>query len=188
MSEEEKSNVKSLKKIELMVIAELMKNSRRSDRELAKALHTSQPTVGRTIKRLEKEGIIKEYTMIPNFAKVGYKILALVFVKLKQPLNQEQIDNARNIAKKSLAIGSLEVVMLERGFGLNHDGVFMTYQKDYSSYLKFIEWLRKFEFLAIEKIESFMVSLDDKVRYRPLTFSLLAQDISRTKEEEGAEP
>ena len=188
MSEEEKSNVKYLKDIELKLIAELMKNSRRSDRELAKALGISQPTVGRIIKRLEKQGVIKEYTMIPDFAKVGYKILALVFVKLKQPLNQEQIENARNIAKKSLAIGSLEVVMLERGFGLNHDGVFMTYQKDYSTYLKFIEWLKKFEFLAIEKIESFIVNLDDKVRYRPLTYSFLAQEISQTKEKEGAEP
>src|SRR4030043_2348412 len=119
MSEEKKVDSKQLKEIELRVIAELMKNSRRSDRELAKALHMSQPTVSRTIKRLEKEGIIKEYTMIPDFAKVGEKVLALVFVKLKQPLSREQIDNARNIAKKSLAIGSLEVVMLERGLGLN---------------------------------------------------------------------
>ena len=177
-----------MKEVELKLVSELMKNSRRSDRELAKAIGVSQPTVSRLIKKLENEGLIKEYTMIPDFAKVGYKILALVFVKLKQPLNQEQRDKARNIARESLATGSLEVVMLERGFGLDHDGVFMTYQKDYSSYLKFIEWLRQFDFLRLERIESFIVSLDDKVRYRPLTFSLLAQDISRTKEEEDAEP
>src|SRR4030066_1497567 len=89
MSEEEKSNVKSLKKIELMVIAELMKNSRRSDRELAKALHTSQPTVSRTIKRLEKMGIIKEYTMIPDFSKLGYKIMGITQMKVEE-VNKEQ--------------------------------------------------------------------------------------------------
>jgi DNA-binding Lrp family transcriptional regulator len=43
-----------------------MKNSRRSDRQLAKALGVSQPTVSRTLERLEKQGMIREYTVIPN--------------------------------------------------------------------------------------------------------------------------
>src|SRR4030066_1542772 len=84
MSEEKKVESKQLKEIELRVIAELMKNSRRSDRELAKALHTSQPAVSRAIKRLEKEGIIKEYTMIPDFAKLGYKIMGITQMKVKE--------------------------------------------------------------------------------------------------------
>lgn len=78
----EKSRTKSgskgkqpLKAIELRLVSELMKNSRRSDRELARALGVSQPTVSRMISRLEKEGIIKEYTMIPDFKKLGYNIL-----------------------------------------------------------------------------------------------------------------
>ena len=40
MNEERKVDSKQLKEIELRLIAELMKNSRRSDRELAKALGT----------------------------------------------------------------------------------------------------------------------------------------------------
>mgnify|MGYP006271117405 CR=1 FL=1 len=51
---------RSLKDVELRIVAELMKNSRRSDRELAKVVGVSQPTVTRTRSRLEKEGIIKE--------------------------------------------------------------------------------------------------------------------------------
>jgi DNA-binding Lrp family transcriptional regulator len=58
-----------MKDIERRLISELMKNSRRSDRELAKALGTSQPTITRTRGKLEREGIIKEYTMIPDFTK-----------------------------------------------------------------------------------------------------------------------
>ena len=56
-----------MKEVELKLISELMKNSRRSDREVAKAIGISQPTVSRTISRLEKEGVIKEYTIIPDF-------------------------------------------------------------------------------------------------------------------------
>jgi DNA-binding Lrp family transcriptional regulator len=49
-----------LREVELRLISELMKNSRKSDRELARTIGTSQPTVTRTRNRLEKEGYIKE--------------------------------------------------------------------------------------------------------------------------------
>ncbi len=167
----------AVKDVELKLISELMKNSRRSDRELAKAIGTSQPTVSRLVRKLEKEGIIKEYTMIPDLSRLGYTILALTFVKLKQPLNQEQINRAREIAKESLKIGPFEVVMLERGIGLDSDGVFITYHEDYSSHVKFVKWLRQFDFLKLEEVRNFLVSLDDEVRYRPLTFSALANHV-----------
>jgi DNA-binding Lrp family transcriptional regulator len=170
-----------MKDVELRMISELMKNSRRSDRELAKTLGVSQPTVSRTRSRLEKEGIIKEYTMIPDFSKLGYKILALTFVRLKQTLSQEQIEKAREIAGKSMRTESFEVVMLERGLGLGYDGVLVSYHEDYSSYAKFVEWMRQFEFLELKEIRSFLVNLEDEVRYRPLTFSALASHILQMK-------
>jgi DNA-binding Lrp family transcriptional regulator len=173
-----------VKDIELRVASELMKNSRRSDRELASVIGVSQPTITRTRRKLEKEGIVKEYTMIPDFSKLGYKILALTFVKLKQPMTPEQIDKAREIARESLKTGPFRTIMLERGIGLDYDGVFMTYHKDYSSYVKFEQWLRQFDFLELEEIGSFLISLDDEVRYRPLTFSALAHGLLLMKEKE----
>jgi DNA-binding Lrp family transcriptional regulator len=170
-----------LKDIELKLVSELMKNSRRSHRELARVLGISQPTVSRIIMKLEKEGVIKEYTMIPDFSKLGYKILALTFVRLKKALSQEQTDRAREIARKSVNVESFEVVMLERGLGLDYDGVFVSYHEDYSSYTKFVEWLRQFEFLELKEIRSFLVNLEDEVRYRPLTFSALTSHILQMK-------
>jgi hypothetical protein len=46
--------------------------------------------------------MIKEYTIVPDFGKRGYKILAITFVKLNKALSQEQIEKARRIAKESL--------------------------------------------------------------------------------------
>ncbi|MFZ0965605.1 MAG: Lrp/AsnC family transcriptional regulator, partial [Candidatus Bathyarchaeia archaeon] len=60
-----------MKKVELNLISELMKNSRQSDRNLAKVIGVSQPTVTRIRNKLEKEGYIREYTMIPDFSKLG---------------------------------------------------------------------------------------------------------------------
>jgi DNA-binding Lrp family transcriptional regulator len=159
-----------------------MKNSRRSDRELAKALGISQPTVSRAIRKMEEEGIIREYTVIPDFNRLGYKILAMTFVKLKRAFTEEQIEKAREITKKSLQTGPFEVVMLERGLGLAYDGVFVSYHEDYSSHVKFMKWLRQFDFLELEESGSFLINLEDKVRYRPLTFSTLAHHVKRMKE------
>jgi DNA-binding Lrp family transcriptional regulator len=175
-----------LKDVEYRLVAELMKNGRRSDRELAKVLDISQPTVSRAIRKLEEQGIIKEYTMIPDFNKLGYKILALTFVKVKKAFSQEQIEKAREIVRKSLKTGPFEVAMLERGLGLDSDGVFISYHEDYSSHVKFIEWLRQFDFLELKEIQSFLINLEDKVRYRPLTFSTLASHVLQMKEKKQA--
>ena len=73
-----------MKDLEIKMLSELMKNSRRSDRELAKAVGTSQPTATRIRTKLEKEGYVKEYTAIPDFIKIGYTIMALTFLKFDQ--------------------------------------------------------------------------------------------------------
>jgi len=41
------------------------------NRELARSPGVSQPTVSRIIKKLESKEIIKEYTMLPDFQKLG---------------------------------------------------------------------------------------------------------------------
>ena len=173
----------ALKNVELKLISELMKNSRRSDRELAKAIGISQPTVSRLIKKLEQEGCIKEYTMMPDFNKIGYKILALTFVKLGKGITDEEIEKARKIAQETLKKGPFEIIMLERGMGLESNGVIISYHEDYSSYARLRSWLRQFAFLGIDKIESYLIDLQDKVHYRPLTFSTIANHVLTLKEE-----
>jgi len=163
-----------MKDVELKLISELMKNSRRNDRDLAKAIGVSQPTVTRIRSRLEKEGVIKEYTVIPDFSKLGYEIMALTLVKLHASLKPEEVEKARMIAKESLTKSSFDVVMLERGVGLGYDGVIISYHQNYASYLDFINMLKQFDFLELRKIDSFLVNLNDDIHYRSLTFSCVA--------------
>ena len=163
-----------MKNIELRLIAELMKNGRKSDRELAKAIGVSQPTVTRTRSRLEREGIIKEYTIIPDFSKIGYGIMAITFA-LSRSLDNEQVQKTRKILADSVKDKQFEFIMLEKGDGLGFDGVIISLHEDYASYLKVLEWLRQFDFLEIKRTSSFLINLEDEVRYRPLTFSALAR-------------
>ena len=163
-----------MKEVELKLIYELIKNSRRSDRELARAIGTSQPTVSRMIKKLKKEGVIREYTMIPDFIKLGYKIMALTFCSLKE-LNPEEYEEAIAAFKSDLGDEQLQkIIMFERGLGLESTGVIVSLHEDYSSYVKFIDKLKEHPFVEMLKPGSFLISLDDEVRYRPLTLSTLA--------------
>jgi DNA-binding Lrp family transcriptional regulator len=163
-----------MKEIELKLVSELMKNSRRSDRELSRVLRISQPTVTRVRRRLEKEGVIREYTMIPDFRKVGYHLLGLTFIKLKRTIAPEEVDAARKRAEQALTKSRFGIVMLERGLGLGYDGVIVAYYKDYSDYADHKKVLAAFPFLEISDMQAFLISLDDKVRYRPLTLKSLA--------------
>ena len=65
------------------LLFELIKNSKRSDRDLAKTLNISQPTVTRLRKTLEKEAI-EQYTVIPDLSYMGFEIVALTFARTKE--------------------------------------------------------------------------------------------------------
>ena len=82
--------MKKLKDVDYEIISELIKNSKISDRKLAKRIGVSQPTVTRRRAGLEKEGLI-EYTGIPNFAKLGIDIMAFHFFHWKSEGQQTPI-------------------------------------------------------------------------------------------------
>jgi len=172
-----------MKTLELRLISELMKDSHVSDRKLAKRLGTSQPTVSRLRSRLEKEGYIKEYTIIPDFNKLGYQMMAITFVRLRATLTNKVVEEARKVAAESLKTGPYEIIMLERGIGCASHGVVISYHRNYSSYKRLRKWLEHFAFLDVDRIDSFLIDLNDKVRYRPITFKALAQHLLTTEKE-----
>jgi DNA-binding Lrp family transcriptional regulator len=133
---------------------------------------------------LENEGFIKQYTLIPDFCKLGYKIIAITFVKVKETISPEQREKARDLAKGVLKKGQYEIVMCERGIGLGYDGVFISYHRNYSEYADLKEWFRRFEFLEVGRTDSFLIDLEDSVRYRPLDLTSFAHHLMMKREEE----
>jgi len=176
-----------MKEIKLKLLSELMKNSRRPDRELARVIGCSQPTVTRTRRKLENEGYIREYTVVPDFRKLGYELLALTFVKLKKGLTNEGIDKAKKIAEEGLPKTPFAVIMMERGRGLGYEGVVVSLHENYTSHTKLMNRLRQFAFLEISTLESFLISLADEVHYRPLTFASLAKHLLTRVDKETTE-
>jgi DNA-binding Lrp family transcriptional regulator len=173
------AELEPLKGTEVALVSELISNSRRSDRELARAIGVSQPTVSRIVKRLEEEGIVNEYTMIPDFRKLGYNLCAFIFLKLKD-LPLEGIERVRVAVKESLSQSRFVILSLERGLGLRRDAVMICLYKDYASYVEHRNVIREFPFIEPSDVDSFLVDLNDEVHYRSLTFTSVAKDLLRS--------
>ncbi|MGD0160083.1 MAG: winged helix-turn-helix transcriptional regulator [Candidatus Bathyarchaeia archaeon] len=169
-----------MKDVELRLISELMKNSRRSDRELAKSIGVSQPTISRLIKKLENQGVIKEYTMIPDFSKLGYGLLAITLASTKMDLTPEQISEARQTATDFVGNKLPQIVMYER-LPTAGSTVAISYHRTYSDYVEFVKSRNEHSFMNVDSIQTYLIDLQDKMRdkfFRPLTLSTLAKEIT----------
>lgn len=173
----------AMKDVELRLVSELMKNSRRSDRELAKAIGVSQPTVSRAIKRLERQGYIREYTIIPDYRKIGYHIAAFTLVKLKGGLSPDEVENVKQLTLEDMKRGYPEVVLFERGLGSPYTGIFVSFHRDYSSYTKMRERIRSLSYIDFSATQSFLLDLEDKIHYRYITFATLANHLLEMNEQ-----
>jgi len=171
-----------LKDMDLKLIAELMKNSRRSDRDLARTIGCSQPTVSRAINRLEKAGYIKEYTMIPDFKKLGFSLLSVSLTKLKRGVSEEAVEEKRKEMAELLKKEPLPGILHMSGMGFGAERVLIALHTDYSSYAMFKKRLEANPLLEVDEINSFLVDLTDGERhFRSLTMSEVANYLTKIK-------
>jgi DNA-binding Lrp family transcriptional regulator len=170
-----------LKKTELRLIAELMKNSRRSDRELSRVLGISQPTVSRMIRKLEKEGVIKEYTMIPDFRKLGFEIMALNLIKLKKEPNEEETKKLKDYGDEYEKRKPFALALAVSGMGAGYNRATISFHENYSSLMEFINESRQTPWSDFYGLDTFIISLAREDHYRFLTFSTAAKHLSMMK-------
>lgn len=170
-----------MKQAELRLISELMKNSRRSDRQLSKAIGVSQPTISRMIKKLEKEGYINGYSMVPNFSKIGFEILAFTFAKLTRPLISGDLEKARKDVREFLNKENAPVILGMSGMGCNADRVLVSLHEDYSTYFTFMNFIRSHPLVEVDGVKSFIVNLVDEKHFLPLNLTGIAGYILGSK-------
>jgi DNA-binding Lrp family transcriptional regulator len=141
----------------LRLLKEMLRDSKRSDREIAKTIGVSQPTVTRTRAQLEKE-YITTYTVIPDFAKLGYQIIAFTFLKLKSYPSPEE--TAELFRKATEWTGKHpNVIFGANGEGLGKDVVLVSFHKNYPSYSDFTRKLTTEWSGNLSELGSFLVSI-----------------------------
>ncbi len=144
------------------LLYELMKDSKRSDRELAKVVGVSQPTITLMRKTLEKQEYIREYTVMPALEKLGFEVLALNFVKA-------------NITPEFKEWVSKNPKILFAGFGRGLDGntlLLVSVHKNLTDFSQFTSEVEKLFGSNISLFKSFLSSLNVDV-VKPFSFKNL---------------
>lgn len=169
-----------MKEVELKLVIELLKDSSRSDRELAKAIGISQPTVSRIRKKLEKRGIVKEYTIIPDYRQLGFELMSITFTKLKISLSEETMEDLKRQAGQTMREHPSALILGSMGMGNNADYVAIAFHKNYSEYLQFAKDIKEYPNVNIDETRSFIMNLQNKNQLQPLSFYHLAGYLERT--------
>ena len=159
-----------MKKRMMNLLLELLKDSKRSDRELAKVLGLSQPTVSRMRSRLVKEGVIKGFTVVPDFTKIGYEIMAITAIKMKVSKMVELEKKAREYMKSKpnvlFASGGAQ--------GIGKNGVMISLHRSYSDFSVFLRNHLQYWGDAIEDHITIFVSLKEMI-VKPFSLTYLGE-------------
>lgn len=138
----------------LKLLFELIKNARRSDRELAKAMKISQPTITRQRAILEKEGFIHQYTVLPDLDRMGYEIIAFTFLAFNEPPKPEILKKAREWSSKQP-----NLIFAADGEGIAMDSIMISVHENYSNFTELIAKLKQDWQPTIKDTQSFIISL-----------------------------
>lgn len=166
--------MKKLKLMDYEILYELMKNARRSDRQLARVLNTSQPTITRKRTFIERE-LIDGYTAIPKWEELGYQIFAITLVKSKSILgSKEKYETVRKRGINWL-MNQPNIIMGGgcRGSGVN--AFMISVHKNYSDYDEFMHNYRLELGDTAEDVQTVLVNLGGRELLKPLHLKYLAE-------------
>ena len=96
----------ALDEIDKKILAELLINSNRSNREMAKAIGVSAATVINHIQRLESAGVITDYTVMLDFERLGFELTVIMEVTVNRG---KLLETQREIAKLPYVCGVYDV-------------------------------------------------------------------------------
>lgn len=85
----------NINELDRAILQALQNEGRISNAELSRRINLSPPAIHARLRRLEKEGYIRQYAALLDREKVGYDMLCFVHINL-QLHQQEQIETVRS--------------------------------------------------------------------------------------------
>lgn len=84
------------------VLSEYLSDSRQSYREVAKKVGVSSGTVASRVRELEEKGIVKRYTLLLDYERLGYELTAITEIIISRG---KMLDVGEEIAKMGQTCG-----------------------------------------------------------------------------------
>jgi len=161
------------KPLDFQILSELLRNSKVSDRQIAKKLGVSQPTITRRRSKLEKS-LIEGYTVLPSMKELGFEIIALTFMaSRREALTHGRLEEAQSKARKWHAKHP-NVLFVGGGHGMGWNGVMVSLHKSFSDYAKFKADHNKEFGEYIADTNSFIMEVNSDTALKPFNLSYLA--------------
>lgn len=113
---------------DLMIIDRLKENSRKSIKELSRELNLPRTTINDRIKKLISRGIIKKFTTLIDYEKLGKPITAFILVsflpnpKISQRELARKIARLRDVHELYIITGEWDLLLKVRGSSMEEIG------------------------------------------------------------------
>ncbi len=103
--------------IDRRLLIELLRDARSSLRRLSEEMNVSPATLHNRLTRLVQEGIIKGFTALIDYTKLGYSLSAVIMTKVdgKHLVEFErEVANADNVVAVYDVVGEYDVVLIAK--------------------------------------------------------------------------
>ena len=97
-------------KKDMIILDSLQKNSRKSIKEVSKETGIPRTTVFDRVKKLEQDGTIKRFTIVPDYKKLGLDITVFILVKFRHSTKSQ-----RTVAEEILKLKGVREVYIITG-------------------------------------------------------------------------
>jgi Lrp/AsnC family transcriptional regulator, leucine-responsive regulatory protein len=111
-----------------IILYELKKNARDTTKNIGKTVKIPRITVHDRIKKMVNAGIIKTFTIIPDYKKIGLSCTAFIFISFQSDVNISQRELAKRIAllpnvfEVHIISGEYDLLIKVRGISLEEIG------------------------------------------------------------------
>ena len=125
------------------------------------------------------EGYIKEFTIIPDFRKIGFEVMSILLSNVKEKTTPKSIEESRRKVRREETENPDALLFGYSGIGTRSDRASILLSRDYSEYLDFTRRAKQHPLVDVESVQSFIIDLGDNSHFLPLTFSYLAKYLEK---------
>ncbi len=110
------------------ILEELINDSRKTTKAIAKALDIPRATVHDRIARMEKREVIRRYTAVPDYSQLGMGVTAFILAQFDHSEGRSQRETAEEIAdipgifEVNLVSGEYDILLKVRGPSIEEIG------------------------------------------------------------------